>query len=219
MCGRFTLRTPTPVLIEHFRLETMPDLAPRYNIAPTQTVSAVRANDSGREFAQFRWGLVPSWAKELSIGAKMINARAESVAEKPSFRAAFKRRRCLVMADGYYEWQATGGKKQPFYIRLADDSPFGLAGLWEVWKSPDGKLVETCSLLTTSANVFTEPIHDRMPVILSPDNYDFWLDPKMSDREKLEPLLAPSEMKLRADRVSTLVNKPTNDVAECIAAL
>ena len=223
MCGRFTLRTPTPVLMEQFRLETMPELTPRYNIAPTQTISAVRAAgdkiESGREFAQFRWGLVPSWAKELSIGAKMINARAEGVAEKPSFRAAFKRRRCLVMADGYYEWQASGGKKQPYYIRLADESPFGLAGLWETWKSPEGKLIETCSLMTTAANAFTEPIHNRMPVILAPADYDLWLDPQMIDREKLEPLLAPSDMKLRANPVSTLVNKATNDVPACIDPL
>jgi putative SOS response-associated peptidase YedK len=219
MCGRFTLRTPTPKLARHFQLETMPELPLRYNIAPTQTVAAVRQGAAGHEFAELRWGLIPSWAKDLSMGAKMINARADSVAEKPAFLNAFKRRRCLVMADGYYEWQATDGKKQPYYIRLANDEPIGLAGLWELWVGPGGASLESCTIITTDANDFTRPIHDRMPVIVSPADYDLWLDPKVEDRARLDPLLTPSTLALRADRVSTYVNKHSNIGEECIAAV
>lgn len=219
MCGRFTLRTPTPVLMRHFQLETMPELRPRYNIAPTQLVSAVRVEEGQRRYAEFRWGLVPSWAKEISIGARMINARAESAAEKPAFRSAFKRRRCLVMADGYYEWQATGGKKQPYYIRRAGDEPMGLAGLWELWVGPGGASLETCALMTTEANGFTLAIHDRMPVIVDPGDYDLWLDANIQSADRLQALLRPSQLELTAQRVSTFVNKPTNDAAECIEAL
>jgi putative SOS response-associated peptidase YedK len=219
MCGRFTLRTPTPVLMRHSELESMPELPLRYNIAPTQPVAAVRPDASGREFAELRWGLVPSWAKDVKMGARMINARAESVAEKPAFRSAFRRRRCIVMADGYYEWQATNGKKQPYYIRLASDEPIGFAGLWEHWVGPGGASVESCTLVTTDANEFTRPIHDRMPVILSPVDYELWLDRKVEDQARLEPLLAPSTLPMRADRVSTFVNKPMNDAKECIEPL
>lgn len=219
MCGRFTLRTPTNQLLLAFALDQGPPLTPRFNIAPTQQIAGVRARaDGGRELALFRWGLIPSWAKDEQIGNRTINARAESVAEKPSFRAAFQKRRCLILADGYYEWQKQGVAKQPFFIHRADDRPFAFAGLWERWQPMDRPAVESCTILTTEANEFTRPIHDRMPVILLPRDYDLWLDPAMKDRARLEPLLRPyPEADLAAMEISTKVNNPRNEGPDLLA--
>ncbi|MEQ8787488.1 MAG: SOS response-associated peptidase [Pirellulaceae bacterium] len=224
MCGRFTLRTPAGVLVEQFRLESAPELAPRYNIAPTQDVAVVRnehdtAQDDAarRELVLMHWGLVPSWSKDPKQGARMINARGETAAEKPSFRAAFKRRRCLVLADGYYEWQKTGGKhKQPFLIHRDDGAAFAFAGLWERWKGDDGPPLESCTIITTSSAESTREIHDRMPVILDEADYDLWLDVQFEDRERLQQLLIPWESdELVAEPVSTHVNNVRHDDPQC----
>lgn len=220
MCGRFTLRTPPARLAEFFSLFREPDVPPRYNIAPSQPVAAIRfdENRTPREWVTLRWGLIPSWAKDAKIGYRLINARAETVAEKPAFRAAFKRRRCLIPADGFYEWkQLDAKKKQPYYITRPDGGPFAFAGLWEHWTPPDGSEVESCTIVTTEANEQMEELHDRMPVILDPDNYDRWLNPGVEDRDELVPLLRPDAGALRLTPVSTLVNSPRNESAQCIA--
>jgi putative SOS response-associated peptidase YedK len=220
MCGRFTLRTPSAALGEQFGGEPLPELHLRYNIAPTQMVAIVRIapDTSVRQWQMVRWGLIPSWAKDASIGNRMINARAESVADKPSFRAAFRRRRCLIPADGYFEWQKTGSAKQPYYIRLDDERPFAMAGLWERWLNPaTNEPLESCTIITTQANPLTQPIHDRMPVILGMADYEMWLDPEMQNPERLGILLRPFEgPSLRADPVETYVNSPRNDDPRCI---
>jgi putative SOS response-associated peptidase YedK len=220
MCGRFTLRTNAAALVEHFGGELPFDVPLRYNIAPTQPVATVRISpdDGCRHWQMVRWGLIPSWAKEESIGNRMINARAETLTEKPAFRAAWRRRRCLIPADGYYEWQKTGKSKQPFYIRLRDDSPFAMAGLWESWMNPaTGAPVESCTVITTDANELTRPIHDRMPVILHAADYDRWLDPQLPNLDRLRELLRPFDsLAMRADPVSTLVNNPRNDNPRCV---
>ena len=220
MCGRFTLRSRAESLARHFSCEIEGELAPRYNIAPTQMVSVVRRQieDVKARLAMLRWGLVPSWAKDLSIGNRMINARAESVADKPAFRAAFRRRRCLIPADGYFEWLKRGKKKQPYYFRMRDESPLAFAGLWETWRGDTAQaVIESCTIITTEANELARPIHDRMPVILEPDQYELWLDPQEQDPEVLRPLLRtfPSDA-LAVDPVSTHVNSPRNDDPKCI---
>ena len=179
MCGRFALLATGPEIAETFALTETPQLAPRYNIAPTQPVAAIRLHPhSGqREWTHFHWGLIPSWAKEPNMGARMINARSETVAEKPAFRAAFKRRRCLVPASGFYEWQKTGSSKQPMYIHPADAPLFAFAGLWETWQIPGGGELDSCTILTTTPNSLMRAIHDRMPVILEPEDFAMWLDP------------------------------------------
>lgn len=192
-------------------------LQPRFNIAPTQPVAVVRFGPGARQLAWLKWGLVPSWARDASIGNRLINARAESVADKPAFRTAFRRRRCLVLADGFYEWRRSGAKKQPFFIRLRDDRPFAFAGLWESWEGADHSSLETCTILTTGPNELMKPIHDRMPVILASDDYEHWLDPAVQEPEQLAPLLRPypSDAML-ALAVGTHVNNPRNDGPECI---
>src|SRR4051812_30295235 len=175
MCGRFTQRKPAERVKREFRLEEAPSIEARYNIAPTQDVLAIRRRDDGDEAVFLKWGLIPSWAKDASIGAKLINARSETVSEKPSFREAFKKRRCIIPADGFYEWQRTGGKKQPFFFQMRDERPFGFAGLWEKWRGEDGQMLETCTILTTEANEVLRPVHDRMPVILHTEDYELWL--------------------------------------------
>lgn len=194
MCGRFVLMTPGRDLAERFGLEEEPLLEPRYNIAPTQMVAIIRLNPETlqRRLGLVRWGLIPFWANDSSIGNRLINARAESVAEKPAFRSAFKFRRCLVPADGYYEWKKRkGGQKQPYLARNADGSPFAFAGLWERWQAPEEEVIESCTILTTDANDLTQPIHDRMPVILKLEDHDLWLDPDVRDPNLLKPLLRP----------------------------
>lgn len=223
MCGRFTLRTPTPVLIEQFRLDEAIDRGPRYNIAPSQDIAVVRqAADGTRVMNALWWGLAPSWAKDPGIGNRMINARSETAAEKPSFRAAFKRRRRLIPADGFYEWVKGAGKqKQPYLIEMADAAPFALAGLWEHWprgaQSGDPERIETCTILTTEAAGRMAEIHDRMPVILSPNDYDPWLDAKVEEAGPLEYLFEPfPSEELSFNPVSTHVNNPRNDDSECV---
>lgn len=222
MCGRFTLTQPAEALAEVFQIQQVLDLEAQFNIAPTQTVVTVlhNAENNKREFQKVRWGLIPSWAKDPAIAHKLINARAETIAEKPSFRSAFKQRRCLVVADGFYEWQKHQGKKQPYYFRLRDEQPFGFAGLWEKWTNPDGEEIHSCTIVTTTANELLQQIHDRMPVILAPQDYDLWLDPGQQQPQALQDLLSPypaSEM--TAYPVSTLVNSPKHNSAECIIPL
>jgi putative SOS response-associated peptidase YedK len=223
MCGRFTLRTPTPVLVRTFRLHAAPELTPRYNIAPTQQVAVVRhrSDSTSRELVPMHWGLIPSWAKDPSIGGRLINARCETAATKPSFRAAFRRRRCLIAADGYYEWKKVGRQKQPYYIRLRDERPFGMAGLWEAWRGSgesDPALL-SCTVLTTDANSLTRDLHDRMPVILPEHDWDLWLDSTCEDPAEVAPLLGPydsGEMQLQP--VSRYVNNARHEGPECVAA-
>jgi putative SOS response-associated peptidase YedK len=225
MCGRFTLTQSAKQLAKHFQLEEEPQFVPGYNIAPSQPVPVIRAGKAvQRQFDYLYWGLIPSWSKDPTIGARLINARSETVTEKPSFRAAFKRRRCLIAADGFYEWQQgakkTGTKKQPFYFQLQDHQPFGFAGLWEIWHSPEGDEVESCTILTAPANEQMQPIHNRMPVILSPDDYDLWLDPNVQSPDRILPLLRPyPDEQMQHYPVSTLVNSPSNDSPDCIVPL
>jgi putative SOS response-associated peptidase YedK len=211
MCGRYTLRTPIDVLAEGFEIQEYPSsITPNYNVAPTQEVAAVVEEDEMRKLEMFHWGLIPSWAKDPSIGNKMVNARAETVSEKPSFRSAFKKRRCLILADGFYEWQKTDDGKQPYHIKMQDDSPFAFAGLWEIWK--DEEEIRSCTIITTAANDLMDEIHHRMPVILPPDDYDMWLDPDFDEKEPLTSLLKPySSDKMEAYIVSRRVNKPSNN--------
>ncbi|UCF81671.1 MAG: SOS response-associated peptidase [Acidobacteriota bacterium] len=219
MCARFTLVTPAGELAEAFDLEEIPSLEPRYNIAPTQPVAAVRRRESGskRELALLRWGLVPPWVKSLRIGARMINARAETLSQRPAFREAFKHRRCLIPADGFYEWRREGKRKQPFYFRLRGGGLFAFAGLWERWEG-QGDAVESCTLLTTDANELLRSFHERMPVILDPKDYEAWLDPGMQGEEKLRPLLmkAYPQDEIASHAVGLRVNSPRNDDPSCI---
>lgn len=219
MCGRFTLFQPAEAITAVFQLAYVPSLEPRYNIAPTQLVPTVLSTPK-RQFQLLRWGLIPSWAKDPAMGARLINARAETVEEKPSFRSAFRHRRCLVIADGFYEWQRQDRKKQPFYFRLQDGRPFAFAGLWEHWEAPGGEAIESCTILTTEANELLRPIHDRMPVILAPKDYDLWLDPTVQKLEPLQQLLCPYQSEaMTSYAVSTQVNNPANNSAECINSL
>ncbi|MUL34810.1 SOS response-associated peptidase [Gloeocapsopsis dulcis] len=220
MCGRYTLSQSTEAIAAAFQLDTVPELEPRYNIAPTQLVPVVLyPPEKQRQLKLFRWGLIPSWAKDPSIGSRLINARSETVSEKPSFRAAFRQRRCLVVADGFYEWQRQEHKKQPYYFQRQDKQPFGFAGLWEHWQSPEGETINTCTILTTEANELMHPIHDRMPVILNSQDYALWLEPTTQPTE-LQHLLHPyPSQAMNSYPVSTLVNKPTNNSPECINSL
>lgn len=222
MCGRFTLLIPGEELAESFNLEAAPALAPRYNIAPTQPVATVRRNpDTGRrELVHVHWGLIPFWAKDPSIGSRMINARSETVAEKPAYRAAFKYRRCIVPASGFYEWRKQNSHKQPYYIHHKDGAPLALAGLWEHWQSADGSELESCTILTTTPNEMMRDLHNRMPVILEPADYEVWLQSDGQNQDELQHLLRPAvEEMLTAYPVSTFVNRPQNDAPECIAPL
>jgi len=218
MCGRFTLKTPASELAEVFGWTDALLLEPRYNIAPTQPVLTVRNPGTGRESAMLHWGLIPSWSKDPTIAARMINARGETVHEKPSFRSAFRRRRCLIPADGFYEWQKTGGRtKQPMYITLADAGPFAFAGLWEQWSGADGSEIESCTIITTEANELLADVHHRMPVILPEEAYDGWLKPEDRPSDELRALLAPyPPTAMMVSPVNTFVNSPKNDSPECI---
>ncbi len=216
MCGRFTQATDAEIIARVFELPTKPVLSRRYNIAPTQYVAAVRAGASGRELANLQWGLVPSWASSTSSGASMINARSETVTTKPAFRDAFRLRRCLIVADGFYEWQKIGKTSQPYYVCFRDQRPFGFAGLWERWEREGTDPVESCTILVTNANDLVAPIHDRMPVILDPPDHKHWIDPKVRDPERLLPLLRPYDPgMMEAYPVSPLVNNSANDLAGC----
>jgi len=218
MCGRYTLRSKPMAIAEEFDLPEVPPLHPRFNIAPNQPVAVVRFDPSegSRRLDFLTWGLVPSWADDPSIGDHMINARSESVLEKPAFRYAFRSRRCLVVADGFYEWQRQDGWKRPFFVHRRDDRPFAFAGLWEHWEKGD-QPIYSCTLLTTDANEVLAPIHDRMPVIVPRSAYDLWLDLAVKDPNRLQLLLVPFPIdEMEVYPVSRMVNHPENDVEECM---
>lgn len=217
MCGRFTLHKPADTITREFHLAAVPDLEARYNIAPAQNVLAIRRLLDGNEAVTLKWGLIPSWAKDAGIGSKLINARSETVTEKPSFREAFKKRRCIIPADGFYEWQRTGSQKRPFYFKLKDDRLFGFAGLWAKWLTPDGETLETCSILTTEANEVLRPVHERMPVILPPDSYELWLDEDVSKQNLRRELLRPyPALAMAAYPVSLAINSPQRQGTELV---
>lgn len=217
VCGRYVLTVTGRVLARLFDLDEVPEVEARYNIAPTQPVLVVRAGAGGRKLDTLRWGLIPSWAKDPAIGNRMINARAETVAEKASFRSAFRHRRCLVPADGFYEWRREDNRKQPYLVRFADGRAFAIAGLWETWRQPDGTPLESCVLITTEPNPVVAPLHDRMPVIVPPELYSQWLEPADQDQGRLHALLAPHPPEeMEAYPVSRHVNNPANDDPRCL---
>jgi putative SOS response-associated peptidase YedK len=220
MCGRFVRITPIPDIAERFKIKQIfADLTPSYNIAPSQEIVIIK-DEGMRQLIQCRWGFIPSWAKDPSIGNKMINARSETVSEKPAFRSAFNKKRCLVIADGFYEWRAEGKKKFPMYIRLKSREPFGFAGLYNVWTSPDGEKSCTCTIITTEANDAVKPIHDRMPVILPREKEDVWINPALEDKEILLAVLKPyPSEEMEAYEVSTKVNFPQYNSPENILRL
>ena len=215
MCGRFAFYSPHEAVGDYFDLPPAEELKPRYNIAPSQTVPLLRKNAVGsRELAMLRWGLVPSWARDPAVGHRMINARAETVAEKPSYRAAFRRRRCAILADGFYEWQAVGsGPKQPWFISTASGGPFLMAGLWEHWDKGDTPL-ETCTIITTAASEQMRSVHHRMPVILSAAVLDDWLS--VNESGQASEILNADPVELRLRPVSRAVNNPAHDGPELI---
>ena len=221
MCGRYRLSRRKQIVEEYFdSVSGEEDWTPRYNIAPTQPVPVIRQNPTEpvRELSLVRWGLIPSWANDPSVAAKMINARSETAATKPAFRDPLKSRRCLIPADGFYEWQKTGKAKQPYCFEVAEGELFAFAGLWDRWKDSSGNAVETCSILTTTPNAVTSALHDRMPVILDPDSYDLWLDPGMTDVRVVSEVLKPNDARLmRSYPVSTRINQVANDDEECSA--
>lgn len=209
MCGRFSLSTPRREVLDHYGIQDAPTLlllAPRYNIAPSQKIAIVRMGEEGRELRELKWGLVPSWAKQPETGFNMINARAETVDSKPAYRALFRRRRCLIPADGFYEWQAVGGGKQPWRFTMRG-GVFSFAGLWDRWQGQDGEVIESATIIVTDANDLVRPIHDRMPVILDPADYEFWLDPG-TEPVALKFLLAPhSAGRMESYPVTTKINR------------
>ena len=220
MCGRYKLSRRKQVVEEYFdtAVSDEPDWSPRFNIAPTQPIPVIRQHpkEPVRELSLMRWGLISSWAGDSSAAARMINARAETASTKPAFRDALKSRRCLIPADGFYEWMRAGKGKQPYCFEVNDGELFAFAGLWDRWKDASGKAIETCSILTTTPNAVTSPVHDRMPVILDPDSYDLWLDPGMKNVAAASGLLKPYDARLmRRYPVSTRINHVANDGEEC----
>lgn len=212
MCGRYNLITDGQALMDAFDLINLILWEPHYNIAPAQNIPAVRQVEEGREGVLLRWGLIPRWAKGEKFGYRTINARAETVAEKPAFRDAFRKRRCLIPATGFYEWQKLNNHKQPYNIRIKDREVFAFGGLWDQWRSPEGKEIRSCTIIVTDANELLRPIHDRIPVILDPLDYDLWLDKALRDAETLKPLLRPySAEKMECWPVSSRVGNPAND--------
>jgi len=221
MCGLYKLSRRKQVVEEYFdSVPDEPDWSPRFNIAPTQPIPVVRQNPKEpiREPSLMHWGLFPSWAEDASGAARMINARSETAATLPAFRDAMKSRRCLVPADGFYEWMRTGKAKQPYCFEVNEGELFAFAGLWDRWKDPSGNWVKTCSILTTTPNAVTAAVHDRMPVILDPDGYDLWLDPGMTNVTEASELLQPYDARLmRCCPVSIRINNVVNDDADCSA--
>jgi putative SOS response-associated peptidase YedK len=221
MCGRYRLSRRKDLLAERFDVEPDDEWVPRYNIAPTQNVPVIRQHpdEPKRLGSQMRWGLIPFWAKDPSIGFKMINARAESLATKPAFRESLRKRRCLIPADAFYEWRKNRKVKTPFCFTMADDSIFAFAGIWDSWRNPEGKAIETCSIITTTPNALLTDIHDRMPVILPDDAYDLWLDPGFQKVDAICDLLKPFDPALmRRFEVSSRVNLAKYDDPECAEA-
>lgn len=217
MCGRFSFISINEIK-ERFNLVQLEfDFEPRYNIAPSQPVPVVIHRNGGNQLCMFRWGLIPYWAKDESIGNKLINARAETLEEKPSFRQSLKQKRCLVLADGFYEWKKEGRLKKPYRITLRDGKPFAFAGLWDSWMTPAGEIINSCTIITTTPNKLMQPIHNRMPVILPQDKESLWLDEGITSSDEVKSLLNPfPEEKMIAYEVSTLVNFPQYDGPECI---
>ncbi len=220
MCGRFTLISEVSELQDEFPFATfVQDIQPRYNIAPSQPI-AVIANDPSYQVDFYVWGLIPHWAKDPQMGNRLINARAETVSQKPAFRSPFRYHRCLILANGFYEWKKEDGSKTPMFIQLKSKKPFAFAGLWDSWQSPDGSEVRSCTIITTSPNSLLKPIHDRMPVILSPENYLTWIKPDPASPTELNPLLQPYPTeKMAAYAVSKRVNDPQLDDPQCILPL
>ena len=219
MCGRYRLSRRKEMIAEYFETDTEVDWEPRYNIAPSQQVGIIRQNPlrPDRHFSLARWGLIPSWASDASMSSKTINARSETVVSKPAFRDAFSSRRCLIPADGFFEWRRKGREKQPFHFGMQDDSLFAFAGLWDRWRDPAGAVVESCSILTTTPNSLLADIHDRMPVILRKESYDLWLDAGFKDVKALAGVLVPFDaVQMRSFPVSTRVNAVTNDDPDCV---
>ena len=216
MCGRFTRKSTIKKIAETFQVEEIAcDLAPSYNIAPRQYLASI-LKDSKVRLVALRWGLIPGWAKEATIGDRMINARAETIIEKPSFKSAFFKRRCLIVAEGFYEWKKEGPQKIPMYIHLEGHPLFAFAGIWESWRTPEKTTLETCTIITTEANEFLRSIHHRMPVILPKDQQEEWLNPK-AERDSLLALLKPFPVsEMRAYPVSTWVNAPKNNSPKCM---
>jgi len=221
MCGRYVLKAALPEIARMLGMDVDFELDPSYNIAPTRAVPACRIEAPGqKQLALMRWGLIPHWAKTADTNYMMINARAETVAGKPAFRSAFRHRRCLIPADGYYEWKSMQGRKQPFYFSMKDGNPFCFAGLWERWQPAEGEPVESCAIITTGANALGAEIHHRMPVILAADDYARWLDPQQTDASQLLPLLQPfASEPMSLCPVSTLVNNARVDEPRCITPL
>ncbi len=227
MCGRYTLTTPLEALRHLFDFAESPNLRPRYNIAPTQSVPVVRAGEGRRSLAMMRWGLVPSWAKDISIASRMINARGETVAQKPAFRKAFRSRRCLVPADGYYEWRTEDARRQPYRVTRQDGAPMAFAGLWERWTARGdsggnnpvsaGDLVETFAIVTTAASESVGALHHRMPVVIEPEDFEAWLTTSEREIEPLQDLLRPSAISFAITRVGMHVNAVRHDDPQCIA--
>jgi len=218
MCGRFTFAISPELLAEVFGVPVLEEIPHRYNIAPSQQVPILReAATGGRYLSSVRWGLVPHWAKDLSIGNRMFNARCETVHEKPAFRQAIRARRCVVPASGFFEWAASPAGKSPHYVTMRDGSPLAFAGIWDSWKTPEGEILETCAILTTTANSLMAPLHDRMPVLLHLTEFELWLDRSMNNPEKLQRLYQsyPAEL-LQEREVSSMVNNPTHDTPENI---
>lgn len=217
MCGRYNLISDAGALVDFFRTVNRLDTQPRYNIAPSQDVPVVRAGKSGRELVLMHWGLVPHWARDRKIAYHTINARAETVASKPAFRDAFRRHRCLVPATGFYEWKADKKGKQPYNIRVGDGKLFAFAGLWAHWTRHPEAPLDSFSIIVTDANEAVRPVHERMPVILHPDDYETWLDPTIRDPARLQPLLRPCPASwVNSYPVGRLVNTPANDEPECL---
>ena len=218
MCGRFALKAPPSELITRFNLDACVDFTPRYNIPPGTGIPVIRQSPEGKRVLHLlRWGLIPHWSKDTSIGAKLNNARGETVAQKPSFRDAFKRRRCLIPADGFYEWKPDGTYKQPYYISLKSGETMGMAGLWESWTAPDGSVLRTVCIITTGANALMAPIHDRMPVIIRPENWQDWL---VEPVDQAEPLVAAyPETEMQAWPVDRRVSRTAEDDARLVAPI
>jgi putative SOS response-associated peptidase YedK len=220
MCGRFSLGASAATLMGHFNVQESLSWTGRYNLAPSQEVlTIIQPPGAARQVRRMRWGLIPAWAKDPAIGNRLINARAETVATKPAFRVPLRERRCLILTDGFYEWEALGRRKQPWFIRMRNGRLFALAGLWDRWADAEGRDLESCTIITTSSNDLIRRFHHRMPVILSPSDYDLWLDVQVRDVDRLLALLVPyPPEEMTAFPVSLLVNNPANDSPACQAA-
>ena len=219
MCGRFAVTVSPSMIADHFNLAESVEFSPNYNITPSQQIPAVWLREGERVVSLMRWGLIPHWAKDEKIGYKMINARAETLFEKPAFRAASKMRRCLIPANGFFEWQRAGKQKQPFYVTVRDQELFSFAGLWEIWQKSRDEQVISCSIITTEANTLMAPIHNRMPAIISPDKYGKWMSLDAATEDLKNLLLPFAAKKMKAYPVSQAVNNPRNNSPDIIAPL